>query len=266
MTAAATRTTAGAAGPDAAALVSAHLAMLAGSYLTEIISGPGRARYAFSAGIPDVTLNFAVGLGAGDIGWLEETAQSRGRSPAFLTDGEAALGWLSGARAYPARWMVAEAAPVARDDLALAGLVLAMTDGPAPDASFLAVFGACHDGGPIDAHVARYYVPVLAAAQPVAGVATRHAVVFDGQDPVACATLHVAGPLAGLYNVGTRHTRQRGGIGLKLTRRLVAEAARLGARHVVLQCAAGTHLERLYGRAGFRTAFSPLLVCREGAG
>src|SRR5690606_30212013 len=170
VTAAATRTTAGAAGRDAAALVSAHLAMLAGSYLTEVISGPGRARYAFSAGIPDVTMNFAVGLGAGHVGWLEETARARGRVPAFLADGEAALGWLAGARAYPARWMVAEAAPAARDDLALAGLGLCLTDGPAPDASFLAVFGACHDGGPIDAHVARYYVPVLAAAQPVAGV------------------------------------------------------------------------------------------------
>ncbi|MGV6875264.1 GNAT family N-acetyltransferase [Pseudochelatococcus sp. B33] len=250
---------------DADVLVDAHLAMLAVHYASGVVAGPGRARYVFSDRIPDVTMNFAVGLEAGDIGWLEHIAREHGRAPAFLSFSHAARDWLDGATAYTACWMVADVAAAAgeMENLEDMGLSFRLTEGPAPDAAFLEVFGACHDGGPIDAHVGQYYVPALAAGRPAAGIGTFNAVVSDGGEPVACATLYVAGTLAGLYNVGTRYTRQRGGLGLMIVRRILREASRLGAAQVFLQCAAGTHLERLYGRAGFHPAYAPVLVCRE---
>ncbi|MDJ1156675.1 GNAT family N-acetyltransferase [Chelatococcus sp. SYSU_G07232] len=251
--------------PSADVLVAAHLRMLSGSYLPEVVAGPGRAIYAWSAHVPDVTMNFAVRLGPSDVGWLVRMARERARAPALLAADEAAarIGEAERATVYPARWMVAPCTRSDNGELPVLGLSASVTEAAAPDPHFFQVFAGCHATEAIDAHVRCFYVPALMASRLPARILSRHFVIFEAGEPVACATLHVEGRLAGLYNVGTLRSHQRRGIGEALARHVVDHAAALGCTHVFLQCAAGTHLERLYARAGFRTAFSPFLVCLD---
>jgi ribosomal protein S18 acetylase RimI-like enzyme len=75
----------------------------------------------------------------------------------------------------------------------------------------------------------------------------------DGQ-AAATASVFLTGDTAGIYFVSTRPRFRRRGFGAAVTRRAMAEAARLGASRAVL--GSSPMGQRVYERLGFRTVFT----------
>lgn len=248
--------------PSFEALRDAHTAALTGSLVDGIDQGPGGAGYVWSRMIPDPTLNFAYGVCRPDqFAWAVATALARARPPAFLardTEEVAALRALfEPAVVYPASWMVAHAAS---SSSTTEGLVnVHATQAPPPE--FERVFANLSADAAVKTHLRRYYLPALQSAQAQPGLVPIHIVLHDATGPAACASLYLHADRAGLYNVSTRADRQRRGLGLKVTIAALQEARARGATQVCLQCPAGGAIEALYARCGFRTAYTPILIC-----
>ena len=240
----------------------AHLTALTGSLIDGLEHGPGGAVYVWSRAIPDPTLNFACGVRRPDqFSWAGAMALGRARAPAFLARDAAEAAALrtlfEPAAAYPASWMVARLTPSqpAPDRVVHAHATLA----PPPD--FEQVFAHLSDDPAVKAHLRRFYLPALRAARSRPGLVPVHLVLQDATGPAACASLYLRGGLAGLYNVSTRADRQRRGLGGAVTVAALREAQARGARWAFLQCPAGGGIEALYAQAGFRTVYSPELLC-----
>jgi GNAT superfamily N-acetyltransferase len=249
-------------------LLALHIRMLAGSYLDGGIERDGSALYVWSAGIPDVTMNFASGIGAGGADWALRAAARRDREAAILTDDRNLAASLRRhprfEASYPAAWMVLEEPERAMAAALPADLSIVAQAPPQP--GFLQVFTQAFPDEAVNAHVARYYATALSAARTAGAQSceelhTSHFLLSDEAGPAACATIHRLGRAAGLYNVGTHHARQGRGLGSAVVSLAIRHALSRGCEVVFLQCAAGTHLERMYGRLGFRTAISPELMC-----
>jgi GNAT superfamily N-acetyltransferase len=245
---------------EAAVLLDSHIRMQTGSYVSGVDSGPDGARYLWSERIPEPSLNLAVGTE--DIGWTMEAAARRGRMPAILAADAAAVERLQAtpgfAGAFPTRWMVR---PLDRRDLPAPPGDLSVHEGPGLPADALAVSTRLYKDPAHNAIAAELYVPTLERARTGEAVQSFHLVLRDGGEPVACASVYVLDGLAGLYNVGTLADRQGEGFGAAVTAAAARQAAACDCDRMFLQCAAGTHVERLYGRLGFRTVASPAIAC-----
>jgi len=252
-----------------AALVRAHHACLRGVYIDRIEPVPpgpgdpaaGAPCYVSSARIPDIVSNYAVHAGWSLLPAIDRAAAAAGREPAVLSfeDPEAA-GLGDRVRAvHPAAWMVRETgappSPPPTSDLEIRVHV-----GDPPPLAFVNGFGSTFESAEINRHVRDYYAAALAGSPSRAGVAARHLVGYDDGEAVCFASVYGTGSLAGLYNVATRHDRQGRGFASAISLAACAEAHRLGARGVFLQCAGGTPLEALYARLGFHRAHGPRLV------
>lgn len=82
--------------------------------------------------------------------------------------------------------------------------------------------------------------------------------VLASQDnlPVGVATLFTAGPLAGVYGVGTIPSHRRQGIGEQMMAYLAEKAFRDGAETLLLQTEAGSPVRRWYEKLGYRHVFT----------
>ncbi|MGU3361778.1 GNAT family N-acetyltransferase [Methylobacterium sp. M6A4_1b] len=243
---------------DFATLLDAHLRMQAGCYVAGVAPAPAGGCYVWSA-LPEPGFNLAIGTR--DLGWMAAMARRHGRRPARLAlDGEAPVD--SDAKPaclarYPTRWMVRDTA--ASEPAPPEGIDLTVETAPAPGDAFLSVCGDLYAEPAFNAVAQAVFVPLLAAARAVPGVETRHLTLSAAGVPVACASLYRAGPLAGLYNVGTRASHQGRGLGARATRAALRCAAEAGAGTVFLQCVGDGPVERLYRRLGFTVAASPVL-------
>ncbi|SFJ74015.1 GNAT family N-acetyltransferase [Methylobacterium brachiatum] len=240
----------------------AHLAALTGSLIDGVEHGPGGAAYAWSRAIPDPTLNFAYGVRRPDqFIWAGAAALGRARAPAFLARDAVEAATLrtlfEPAAAYPASWMVAQLT----QSQPSSDRVVQVLAAPAPSPDFEQVFAHLSDDAAVRAHLRRFYLPSLRAARARPGLVPVHLVLHDTSGPAACASLYLRGGLAGLYNVSTRADRQRRGLGSAVTAAALREAQARGARWAFLQCPAGGGIEALYAQAGFRTAYTPELLC-----
>ncbi|WP_375462992.1 GNAT family N-acetyltransferase [uncultured Methylobacterium sp.] len=238
-------------------MLDAHLRMQAGCYVSGVDEGEDGARYLWSDGIAEPGFNLAVG--SHDIAWVRVMAARRERLPAILArdPGEADrhAGRPDLAGVFHTRWMArscaaTEAAPASLD----------IGTDPAPGSAFLSVCGDLFADPAINAVAQAVFVPTLRGARAVEGVAARHLTLSEADEPVACASVYVAGDLAGLYNVGTRASRQGRGWGTAVTRAAIAAAAEAGARTIVLQCVAGGTVERLYAGMGFAVVAEPVIL------
>ncbi|MFE1599074.1 GNAT family N-acetyltransferase [Methylobacterium sp. ID0610] len=244
-----------------AELLETHLRVQAGCYVSGVEAGPAGARYLWSGRIAEPGLNLAVGTG--DLGWVRAVAGRHGRQPAILAADAAEAGRFDGhpalRAAVPTRWMIRPCAPAGAAALP-GGMAVTVECGPAPGEAYLSVCRALYPDPAINAAAEAVYLPVLREARAVEGVETHHLTLSRNGRPVACASVYRRGDLAGLYNVGTRAEEQGRGLGALATRLAVRIAGAAGAAALMLQCRAGTHVERLYAGLGFTVAESPSLL------
>ncbi|MCJ2128054.1 GNAT family N-acetyltransferase [Methylobacterium sp. E-045] len=240
-------------------MLDAHCLMQAGCYVSDIEPAPDDGRYLWSSAIPEPGFN--VGVETTDLAWVRATSARRGRLPAILvTEGGDALGAHPDLQAaIPTRWMLGDCRE-AQGPVMPEGLTLATEETAAPGEGYLSVCGGLYDDAGMNEIAETVFLPVLRSARPVEGVETRHLTVSADGVPVACASVYRAGPLAGLYNVGSLATRRGSGLGTLVTRAAMASARQAGADTMMLQCVAGGHVERLYAGLGFTKTASPTLM------
>ncbi len=126
-----------------------------------------------------------------------------------------------------------------------------------PGGDFATVFANLFPDQAINDHFSAYYVPALRAARRASSAQPVHLVAFEGDEPVACASLYLVGDYAGLYNVGAIASRQRQGLGAWISSEILKHA---NGRSIFLQCECGTHVERMYMGLGFSILSTPEIV------
>lgn len=240
-----------------------HLRLQSGCYVSGVDHGPDGSRFVWSARIADFGLNYA--LGASDAAWLRSAAKRRGRQPVLLAADMAQARALclrfDGAPTAAVAWM---ARPVEAGDGTMRAAAIETVGTAAPMADFLEVMGQLADREALNRATVEAYGPTLAGATGAPGVEVRHLLLREAGRPVACASVHAADGIAGLYNVGVVADRQRRGLGCLVTRAAIATAADLGCASLFLQCLPGGHVERLYAGLGFRRLARPLLIALRG--
>lgn len=247
-------------GPGLPALLAAHARVQAGCYISGIDAAPGGGHFLWSHHLAEFGLNMGVGLRDG--AWLRAAAARRDRAPVALAADMAEARTLC---------LALDAAPVA----AVAWMIrdrdagegggpeepgLTVSEAAAPDEAFLSVMARQSDSPAVNAATMESYGPALRGATAGPGIRLRHLTLWEGGEPVACASLHADAALAGLYNVAVAAPHQRRGFGRRITARAVAAAAELGGTGLFLQCVPGGHVERLYAGLGFRRVARPLLL------
>ncbi|SNB73357.1 Acetyltransferase (GNAT) family protein [Arboricoccus pini] len=242
-----------------AAWIDIHVRLQSGCYVSGVDPGPDGSRLVWSETIADFGLNYV--LGASDAAWVREAAARRNRAPVLLAADMAEARDLclrfDGAPTAAVAWMVRSVEQVDAD---LGSASVETSREPAPGADFLAVMRQLSDNEALNRATADAYGPTLAAATSGPGVAVRHLLLRADGRPAACASVHAADGVAGLYNVGVAADLQRRGLGQAVTRAAIATAVSLGCATLFLQCLPGGHVERLYARLGFRRIARPLLI------
>ncbi|WP_232629815.1 GNAT family N-acetyltransferase [Methylobacterium sp. Leaf118] len=241
-------------------LLAAHARVQAGCYVSGVEAGPGGGQWLWSRHLAEFGLNMSVGVRDG--AWIRAEAARRGRAPVALAAdmGEArdlclALG---AAPVAAVAWMVRDLAPAEARTATEGGLTV--SERPAPDAAFLGVMARQSDNPAVNAATMEGYGPALRAATAGPGIRVRHLTLWEGNAPVACASLHAEAAWAGLYNVAVAAPHQRRGLGRRITAQAIAAAAALGCAGLFLQCVPSGPVERLYAGLGFRRVARPLLL------
>jgi GNAT superfamily N-acetyltransferase len=132
-------------------------------------------------------------------------------------------------------------------------------------ATFVAIFRDAY--GPADhgaevgyAGLPEEYPQTLLHCSPKPPVTIAHFVGKSGSEPVAIASIHMAPPVAGLYNVGIRHKFRRQGLGTEVSGVALNFALEKGCKTIFLQTQPDSPVERLYSKVGFSRAFVGKIV------
>lgn len=247
-------------GPGLFALLAAHARVQAGCYVSGLDEAADGGHLLWSRHLAEFGLNMGVGLRDG--AWLRAAAARRGRAPVALAadtaQARALCLALDAAPVAAVAWMIRIPDADGAGEPEESGLTV--SERPAPDEAFLSVMARQSDNPAVNAATMEGYGPALREAAAGPGIRVRHLTLWEGDEPVACASLHAEAGLCGLYNVAVAAAHQRRGLGRRITAAAVAAAARLGGGGLFLQCVPGGHVERLYAGLGFRRVARPLLL------
>jgi GNAT superfamily N-acetyltransferase len=241
---------------DLNAAVQAHLRFQQNCYIDELIILPSGLKYICSHHADDIVWNRAIAPAVDEAerasGEIIAEAARCGRKPAAAVmtaiDSHRAGAALPKSP-IPERWMAAVGCPdVTQFKVALQSLDVVSS--PQPQPGFIELFGQLYEDEGINDFFKRNYVSALEAARE-SEASVRHLLYCSGGNPAACASIYVSGNSAGLYNVGVHPRHQRNGIGSAISLAAMEQAFSLGAETVYLQCAVGTHVERMYSSIGF---------------
>jgi hypothetical protein len=250
-------------------LINAHVDMQLTAYFTNLQSGPGDTRYASSRLLDSTSWNQGVHVDPFDeasVQWVIKAAKQANKIPAILFDESQVDAIISRPGKHfeidRERWMIAALDSTKRDP-EIAQTKFSCSRAVVPSNEYFNVLANLFEDSSINQQFRDQYIPTLQAASGRPNVVPLHGLLTYSGTPVACGSAFVIDDLAGLYNVGTDVRQQKHGFGATISKLLMLEASRQGAKKMFLQCVVGTHVERLYERIGFRSIGLPAICTIE---
>lgn len=140
------------------------------------------------------------------------------------------------------------------------GAIFQTTSDSCPSDDYFHVLGNLFEDQAYNDRFRNFYIPTLMEAKLNRNVNVRHSVLYVNSEPVSCGSVYISGIYSGLYNVGTKFGYGGRGFGELISHQLTTLALDTGAESVFLQCVIGTHVEKLYGKLGYRSEECPGIV------
>jgi GNAT superfamily N-acetyltransferase len=259
--------------PSVGDLLTFHFECLQGMYFSEHRRVEGGALL-FSDSIEDSYYNFFAPTGAVTeialSGSLAREFERRGRRPAVYLTPEAATEGED--RTLPAdaevwardAWLVGAAGAQGRPAAGEAPLRV-FTVGAAEREAYVATFTEAYSGDDPDDPYGQLdvaYSESLRASfdTEVPGYRKHYVMASVNDQPVGVAVMFTAGPLAGVYGVGTVPGHRKAGVGAAIMRDLARIASGDGASAIMLQTESGSAVQRWYEHLGYRHVFDAAYV------
>lgn len=157
-------------------------------------------------------------------------------------------------------WLVGEVESLVRPGTEVPGVDTFLIDSGQRE-PYMAAFAAAYSGDdPTDPYgqLDPAYTESLSRSFDVTvpGYRKYYLMAVQDETPVGVAAMFTAGPLAGVYGVGTIPSHRKRGIGEAIMGHLARIAADDGVTHIMLQTEAGSRVQRWYEKLGYQERFT----------